>query len=243
MRGSVIGHRSSALAVVLALALSAGASAQVLPPPPPGPAPPPPAEAPPNPDHITIVAIFKTINFGERAFVSGRFRRQENPEAEAVGYQGKTLTLEEAPHPFAAFTAIGSTVTDREGYYAFSAKPGLNSRYRVVSADPAVQSDAKLIRVRLRVQVEASRDRVKKGRSVELSGTVTPAHEGNRVEIQRRTKSGRWQTVSRTRLEGSEYKRKVKLRSDGVFRVRVLGDADHLPGVSKQVFVEVASGD
>ena len=232
------------VAVLLALVLSASASAQVLPPPPPPPppAPPPPAEAPPNPDRITIIAIFKTINFGERAFVSGRFRRQENPDAEAVGYQGKTVTLEEAPHPFAAFTAIGSTVTDREGYYAFSAKPGLNSRYRVVSADPAVQSDAKLIRVRLGVEAEASRDRVKKGRSVELSGTVTPAHEGNRVEVQRRTKSGRWQTVVRTRLEGSEYKRKVKLRSDGVFRVRVLGDADHLPGVSKQVFVKVASG-
>jgi hypothetical protein len=229
--------------VVLTLLVSADASAQVLPPPPPPPAPappPPPPEASPNPDRITIITIFKTIEFGERAFVSGRFRRQENPDADAVGYQGKTVTLEEAPYPFTAFTAIASTITDREGYYAFSARPGLNSRYRVMSSDPAVQSDAKLIRVRLQVGLEASRDRVKKGRSVELSGTVTPAHEGNRVEIQRRTKTGRWQTISRTKLKDSKYRRKVRLRSDGVFRVRVLGDLDHLPGVSKQVFVEVS---
>lgn len=245
MRCGVRSAECGVLAVVLGLALSAGASAQVLPPPtpPPGPPPPPPAEAPPSPDRITIIAIFKTINFGERAFVSGRFRRQETPDAEAVGYQGKTVSLEEAPYPFAAFTPIGSTVTDREGYYAFSARPGLNSRYRVVSADPAVQSEAKLIRVRLGVRVEISRERVRKGRSVEISGVVTPAHEGNRVEIQRRTKAGRWLTVSRTRLEGGEFARKVRLRSDGVFRVRVLGDVDHLPGVSKQVFVEVATDD
>ena len=198
--------RCAALPLLISLALSAGASAQVLPPPPPPPAPPPAPPPPPpaetfNPDRITIIAIFKTINFGERAFLSGRFRRQENPDADAVGYQGRTVTLEEAPHPFAAFTAVASTITDREGYYAFSARPGLNSRYRVVASDPAVQSDAKLIRVRLGVVVEASRERVKKGRSVQLSGEVTPAHDGNRVEIQRRTRSGRWQTVSRTKLK------------------------------------------
>lgn len=231
----------------LLLAFAAPASAQVLPPPPPPPGPPPGPPPPPpestGPDRITILAIFKTIEFGERAFVSGRFRRLENPDAEVQPYAGRKVTLEEAPFPFTAFTPVASATTDRDGYYAFASSPQLHTRYRVVSADPPVQSEAKLIRVRLHATLEAGSDSVRKGRSVRLSGQVEPAHSGNRVEIQRRTKAGRWQTVARATLRTSGWVKRVRMRSDGVFRARVLGHEDHLPGISEQVFVDVSNAE
>jgi hypothetical protein len=91
------------------------------------------------------------------------------------------------------------------------------------------------------VSIRANHDAVKKGRAVKLEGTVSPDHDGNRVEVQRRTKTGRWKTAARTRVTDSTWSKRMKMRSDGVFRVRVLGDADHLPGISPQVFVGIAS--
>ena len=237
-RLSLVACRLSVALVALAFAAPA-ASAQVLPPPP----GPPPAPPPSNPDRITIIAIFKTIDHGQRAFVSGRFRRLENPDAEVEPYAGRTVTLEEAPFPFTTFTAVASAITDRDGYYAFAASPRLHTRFRVVSADPAVQSDAKLVRVRMAASISSSRAAVRKGRYVRLDGKVFPDHSGNRVEIQRRTKAGRWRTIARTKLRSSVWAKRVRMRSDGVFRARVLGDDDHLPGITRQLFVDVTNAD
>jgi hypothetical protein len=209
---------------------------------------PPPQEPPPeqqSPDRITILAVFKTVTLGEPSFISGRFRRLENPEGEAVGYRDRTITLEEAPFPFAVFSPIATTVSDREGYWNFKIEPKLNSRYRAVAADPATMSEAKLVRVRIAVGLRASRSAVGRGGSVEFSGTAAPAHDGGSVLIQRRDPDGgNFKTVARTRLrddgeQRSRYRRRVRIRADGVFRVRVDGDQDHLPGNSRSVAVRV----
>jgi hypothetical protein len=245
-------RRAVITASLVAIAIPAAAQAQTggIPPtqPPPPPAEPPPAQpAPPpeSPDRITIATVFKTITLGEPTWVSGRFRRLESPDAEAEGYRGRTITLEEAPYPFAAFTAIASAVTDREGYWSFRVAPRLNSRYRAVASDPPATSDAKLVRVRIDVGVRVNRTRVARDDSVEFSGTALPAHDGSAVLIQRRDPDGgRFETVGRTRLrddgeERSRYRRRVRVARSGVYRVRVNGDADHLPGNSRAVEIAV----
>ena len=220
-------RRVAAIAAALALLAAGPATAQEEQPPAPG----------ASPDRITILGVFKTITFGEAAFVSGRFRRQEGPDAEVQPYTGRTLTLEQAPSPFTTFTPIATTVTDREGYYNFKALPGLHTRYRVVSQDPPMSSDAKLVRVRARVDaLRVSTRTPVRGRSVTFSGSVSPAHPGARVEIQKRDRSSRWRTVGSTRLRqatgnASSYELRMRVRTDGVFRARMPGDGDHLAGV------------
>jgi hypothetical protein len=191
-----------------------------------------------NPDRVITLVVFKTIVFGEDAFVSGRFRRLESTEAEATPYVGRQITLEAAPPPFTGFTPFASTVTDREGYFAFTApKPPINTRYRAVATgDPPLYSEAKLIRVRIGTEVEVSRKRVARGDEVLVSGTAQPAHDGAQVEIQAKPAEGkgRFRTVARARLrddgdEQSTFRRRVEVEEDTLFRVRVAGDADNLP--------------
>jgi len=74
---------------------------------------------------------------------------------------------------------------------------------------------------------------------VEFRGTAAPVHDGAGVLIQRRDlDGGRYKTVGRTRLVAdtparSRYRRKVKIKKSGVYRVRVSGDDNHLPGNSR----------
>jgi hypothetical protein len=250
-------RRAIITASLVAIAIPAAAQGQTggIPPtqPSPPPAQPPPAQPPPaqpapppeSPDRITIATVFKTITLGEPTWISGRFRRLESPDAEAEGYRGRTITLEEAPYPFTAFTAIATAATDREGYWSFRVAPRLNSRYRAVASDPPATSDAKLVRVRIDVGVRVNRTRVASGASVEFSGTALPAHDGSAALIQRRDPDGgRFETVGRTRLrddgeQRSRYRRRVRVARSGVYRVRVNGDADHLPGNSRAVEIAV----
>jgi hypothetical protein len=141
---------------------------------------------------------------------------------------------------------VAGTVTDQEGYFFFQREPVLNTRYRVRTFDPAVVSEEPIVRVRLGVDVEASRRRVAQGRSVTFSGTVVPPHDAMGVLIQRKDERGRYRTVARgvTTLnpDGTAgFEKRVRLRSDGdfEFRVRLAGDADHLPGISAPVRVVV----
>jgi hypothetical protein len=226
-------RRALLSAALAALALPAAAGAQL----------PPPEQQ--SPDRITILAVFKTVTLGEPSFISGRFRRLENPDAEAQGYRDRTITLEEAPFPFAAFAPVATTVTDREGYWNFKIEPKLNSRYRAVATDPATMSEDKLVRVRIAVGMRASRSAVHRGGSVEFSGTAAPPHDGATALIQRRDPDGgSFKTVARTRLrddgeQRSRYRRRVAIKTDGAYRVRVEGDQDHLPGNSRSVQIDV----
>lgn len=207
---------------------------------PPGAPPPPPAEPPPSPDRITILTVFKTIEFGQATFLSGRFRRLENPEAEAEPYAGREVTLESAPFPFSTFTPVATATTDREGYYNFRADPRLATRYRVVAADPVVSSDAKIVRVRLRPTLEISDTTPERGDRVTFSGEVLPPNDGARVEIRERNRG----TVARTVLrdageERSQFRVSVKLNRDGFFFARVLGNELNLPGVTEGQAIDV----
>jgi hypothetical protein len=83
-----------------------------------------------------------------------------------------------------------------------------------------------------------------RGSLLRFSGTVFPAHDGRAVSIQKRSPSGRFITVSRTILRDagdarSTYTRRMRVLRDGVYRVKVAGDADHINGFSRLRTVRV----
>lgn len=200
-----------------------------------------------QPDRVRLLAIFRTLELGEKSLLAGQFRHLENEDAELEPWADRRIVLEEAPYPHTTWTPVAETFTDQEGYYFFSREATLNTRYRARSVDPPqVISEEPIVRVRLAATLNAEPERVRQGRSVTFTGTVSPPHDGMTVLIQRKDTRGRWRTLTRTRTRLnesglSEFSKRLRHRSDGEFdyRVRLSGDADHLPGTSDSVDVTV----
>jgi hypothetical protein len=184
-------------------------------------------------DQLRILAVFKTIDFGENAFISGQMRRVLGPDVPSEPYTGRTITLQQSPFPFLVWTPVATDVTDHEGYYAFERRPIVNTKYRTVSDNPALMSAEKVVRVRFRLKVRVSDTTPAKGERVEFSGSVVPAHPGGTVYVQHLLGLNFWQTVTRTELHAknastSVFRRHVRIRHNGVFRVKVESDGAHL---------------
>lgn len=159
------------------------------------------------------------------------------------GNNGVTVDLQSDPYPFAdnGFAPVGSSVTDADGDYGFKPSPKLHTRYRVVAkASPPVTSQIAVVNVRIRVSRRVSDRTPEAGTRVRFAGRACPEHDGKIAYIQRRTSTGKYRTVARTTLrdtggECSRYARRVRVRRDGTYRVRVLGDADHWRGTSRRI--------
>ena len=221
--------------LALALALVPAAAAQK--PKPKPPAPPPPAPATPiTPPTATITLNAKptTIVFSSATVLSGRLRGRT--------VSGVTVRLEQdtTRRYGDAYKATGATAkTSRNGTYSMTVKPLSNTQYRVVATtSPAVASPPKLVLVRIRVGVKLSDSTPRRGSLVRFFGSALPAHDGRVVRIQKRSPSGRFVTVSRTKLRDagtakSTYSRRVRVYRTGVYRVKVSGDGDHINGFSR----------
>jgi hypothetical protein len=84
----------------------------------------------------------------------------------------------------------------------------------------------------------------KRGRSVTFRGSVTPARNGQLARIQKRV-SGHWRTVKTTLLSPSadpgvsSYRKRVRIRRRGVYRVYVSGDVANAAGASGRRTIRV----
>ena len=210
--------------LALALALVPAAAAQ---------SPKKPPKPPTGATGITIAAKPTVVVFTGATTLSGKL---------AGAKAGVVVRLEQDnTRPYGdAYTATGNqAAAGNNGMYSFSVKPLLNTQYRVVAqASPPVTSAATLVRVRMRVGLSVSDLTPRRGSLVRFSGSVSPAHDGRTVSIQRRSPSGRFMTVARTTLRDageakSTYSRRVRVSRDGVYRVKVAGDADHINGISR----------
>ena len=213
--------------VSLALAVALAPAVAVAAPKPKPPKPPTSAAA------VSIAAKPTVIVFGGATVLSGRVNGAQ---------AGVVIRLEQDnTRPYGdGYTATGATATTaNNGAYALTVKPLLNTQYRVVAqASPPVTSAATLVRVRTLVGLSVSDATPRSGSLVRFSGTVLPAHDGRTVSIQRRSATGRFITVSRTTLRDagdmrSTYSRRVRVSRDGVYRVKVTGDTDHINGFSR----------
>ena len=213
----------SGASLALVLSLAPGAIAAK-----PDPKPAPAASA------LTIEAKPAIVVFSGATALSGRLGGGQA--------DGVTVRLEQdTTRPYGdSYTASGNTVkTANNGRYAFAVKPLANTQYRVVAqASPPVTSAATLVRVRIRVGLTLSDTTPARASLVTFSGSASSAHDGRTAYIQRRSPTGRFVTVARTTLRDagdakSTYSGRVRVSRDAVYRVKVLGDLDHINGFSR----------
>ena len=181
------------------------------------------------------------VTWGRSTTVTGKLTGT-NPNS------GVTVDLEADPFPFedTGFARVAGGTTDANGDYRLVAKPTSHTRYRVVAkASPTVTSPLSTVLVRIRVKLAVSESTPRAGRLVRFSGTACPEHDGKVAAIQRRTSTGSYRTVARATLADtggacSSYVRRVRIRRDGVYRVRVpSADADHSTGTSRRISFHV----
>jgi hypothetical protein len=138
-----------------------------------------------------------------------------------------------------AFTPANTATTDGQGKYTFTARPSVNTVYRVVAATtPAAQSPDVTTLVRPLVGLKVSDATPHKGQRVRFHGTVRPQRDGSRVSLQRERADGTWATVARPTLQDagsvfSTYSRKLKIKRSGTYRTVIAADAQHARGVSR----------
>lgn len=194
-----------------------------------------PGPAPQN--AVTIAAVPTTVTFGRATTISGQVSGPDNA--------GKEVTLEQNPFPFTGGftnTTVKAT-TNATGGYTLAVNPTVNTRYRVtVKTSPPVTSPEVLVNVRPAISLRLSDSTPTIGQRVRFSGFVLPAHNGKVVQIQRRTATGGWRTVTRATLVAttpvngvarSKYAKRIRITRKGTYRTRFApGDGDHITGYS-----------
>ena len=178
---------------------------------------------------VTLKASAGTITASQPVTLSGQVK----------GAKGVLVTLMRRATPDTAFTPAGTATTDGTGKYSFTARPLLNTVYRVVAATtPASQSPDVTTLVRPLVGLKVSDATPHKGQRVRFHGTVRPPRDGSRVSLQRRRSDGTWATVVRPTLQDagtvySSYSRKLRIKRSGSYRTVIAADAQHARGVSR----------
>jgi hypothetical protein len=140
---------------------------------------------------------------------------------------------------------VAQTTASRGGRFSFRVRPLANVQYRVVaSTGPPVTSPPRLVLVRPLTGLRVSDRTPRAGSRVRFSGSVFPPKDGRPTVVQRRSTSGRWVTVARTTQQDagdarSSYDVRVRVRRDATYRVKVVGDEQHINGVSREIAVDV----
>ena len=189
--------------------------------------------AKPAPKTVSITTAPATITYGGAATVSG------------TTLPNTSVTLRADPYPFnGSFAQVATSTSNAAGAYSFTVKPDANTHYRVsAKTHPTAQSAIATVSVRWRVTRAVSTRTPKRGSRVRFSGSVSPAHVGGVVAIQRRTSSGfrtdKTATLTAATTTRSHYSVRIRVRRSGTYRVRVAGDAAHATGTSRRITLKV----
>ncbi len=190
-----------------------------------------PGHQPPS-GNLTIAAGSTLIKFGASVTLSGKLA--------GANADGKSVTVQHDPFPFAAFDNIGSVTTNATGDWSFIHKPAVNTRYRARQA--GVESSEVTVNVRAAISLRVSDSTPRAGARVRFSGRLCPEHDGATIALQRRTSKG-FRTVRSTTLVDagtcSTYSRRLRVRRDGVYRAFFAGDADTAAGPSRRRRINV----
>jgi hypothetical protein len=184
--------------------------------------------AKPEPRNVTIAAAPTIVKFGGTATLSGKLSGSNN--------SGRTVTIEQDPFPVDAFANAGTATTNATGDWTFQGKPTANTRYRARSGN----ADSKPIDVMVRpaITLKLSDRTPARGQRVRFSGQLCPEHDTVAIALQRRSGTT-WRTVRSPVLKDiaggtcSSFEKGLRVRRDGAYRARFLGDADHAAGNSR----------
>ncbi len=169
---------------------------------------------------VTLVATPGSVAPGGLTVLSGQLTGTNNAN--------RQVQLQSSAFPYTAgFATVGNTVlTDAAGNFTFNGLAvGVTTQFRVLMPNrPEVVSP--IVIVGAAVQVKTDTKKVDRGRhsvTVRFSGSVTPATDGARVDIQK-LRSGVWTTIAHTRAKHSSasksrFKTRVKLYRSGQYRV------------------------
>jgi hypothetical protein len=184
--------------------------------------------AKPDPKNLTIAASANTIKFGGTVTLSGKLNGSNN--------SGRQVTIEQDPFPIDTFTNAGTATTNATGDWSSAQKPTANTRYSARSGN----ADSKTVDVMVRpaISLKVSDRTPAAGTSVRFSGQLCPEHDGTAIALQRRFGT-KWRTLRKPVLKDlpgatcSSYSKRLRVRKDGAYRMRFLGDADHVAGNSR----------
>ena len=188
----------------------------------------PPAFGAPAPQTLTLGASATTVKFGTTVTLSGKLA--------GGSIDRKNVTVREDPFPVGAFGNAGSATTNATGDWSLAVNPFANTRYLARSGK--ADSPTLDVMVRPAITLKLSDRTPRRGQLVRFSGTLCPEHDGVAIALQRRA-AGVWRTVARPVLADvatttcSSYARSMRVRRDGTYRARFLGDADHMAGDSR----------
>ena len=194
-----------------------------------------------NPN-LSIGASPNPVLWGRAITISGRLRGNDNT--------GKTIELQQNPHPFSgAFKAVSTTTTDQQGDYSFTGiRPLSHTQYRVeANLNPDEVSGNVTVLVRKRINRRVDDRTPDRGDTVTFRGRVTPEHDGDTIQLQRRRPSGTWRTMANVTLEdagptapnSSMYSHGIRIFRDGAWRARIKADEDHLGNRSRRIRIDV----
>jgi hypothetical protein len=153
---------------------------------------------------------------------------------------GVGVTLQRRPSTSPTWSDVETRTTDAKGDASFTTRPRRNDYYRAIARTTPEQTSAELlVKVAPLVGFRVSDSTPRAGSRVRFSGTVRPRHNGRRVYVQRKLGTGSFVTIRRATLKAatstySKYSLRVRVRSAATYRVRILGHADHVMGISRE---------
>jgi hypothetical protein len=190
----------------------------------------------PNPSVPTLSIAAKpgTIVFGGGTVISGRLRAQ-------TSVAGLPVVLRADEYPFTGDRPVAAVRTSSNGSYAITRRPTRNTLFRTTVF--GLRSAVVRVNVRIRMSLRVSDASPRVGQRVRFRGRACPTHNRLLVRIQRRSRTGAYRTVRRTRLRASTggcsaYRRTFRIYRDGRYRA-TSDDADHARGYSPTRVLDV----
>jgi hypothetical protein len=181
-----------------------------------------------QPRTLTLAATPTTVKFGGSITLSGKL---SGPNADS-----RNVRIQRDVLPLDSFENAGNATTNATGDWTLSVKPDANARYSAsVGNTDATPVD---VTVRAAVSLRLSDRTPRVGQRVTFSGRVCPEHDTVTIALQRRSSTG-WKTIASPVLADipnatcSSYSVVKRVRRDGRFRARFLGDTDHAAGNSR----------
>ena len=185
-------------------------------------------QAQPAPDTLSINAAPGAVKFGGSITLSGKLT--------GSNVDGRNVRVQADEFPPDSFSNAGNATTNATGDWSLVVKPNANTRYRARVGN--MESANLDVTVMPTVSLRLSDRTPRRGQRVTFSGRVCPEHDTVAIALQRRSSTG-WKTIASPVLADipnvacSSYSVVKRVRRDGRFRARFLGDTDHAAGNSR----------
>jgi hypothetical protein len=182
-----------------------------------------------------------TITWGGRVGLRGRLTDQGT----GAGLAGDPVNLIARPAGAGADQAAGTATSDADGGASFTVTPAATTAYRAsfpgsdshgIAGSPQV-----LVTVRPQLTARLQARMIGRGRSVTVTGKVSPNHRGQRVYLERLVK-GSWKGAASavlTSASGYTLRATPSVRGRLTYRVRKRADSDHASAVAPTLTVTV----